>query len=186
MSRVGEQPITIPKEVSVSVEGSRVRIKGPLGELVQLIPPEIRVKVESSRVVVKRINDEKRSKSLHGLLRTLIFNMTKGVERGWKKELELVGVGYKAFMKGEKLILEVGFSHPVEITPPPGIKLEVSKNKITVSGIDKALVGQVAAEIRAVRKPEPYKGKGLRYVGEKVRRKPGKAAKIGAGIGGGK
>lgn len=185
MSRVGEQPVEIPEEVSVSVDDSRVKVKGPLGELVQLIPSEIKVEVKQNKVVVKRLNDEKRPKSLHGLMRTLIFNMVKGVTQGWSKELELVGVGFRATMEKEKLVLNVGFSLPVEFHPPPGIKLGVTKNRITVFGIDKALVGQVAAQIRAVKKPEPYKGKGVRYVGERVRIKPGKAAKIGAGVSGG-
>lgn len=186
MSRIGEQPIIIPEKVSVSVEGRRVKVKGPLGELIQTVPPEIQTGVSSNKIEVKRIDDTKKSKSLHGLMRTLIANMVRGVNQGWGKELELVGVGYRAVMEGEKLILSVGFSHTVTITPPLGIKLEATKNKIAVSGIDKALVGQVAAEIRAVRKPEPYKGKGIRYLGEKVRRKPGKAAKLGVGTTGGK
>lgn len=186
MSRVGEQPIEIPEGVSVSVEDSRIRVKGPLGELVQLVPPKIQVKVEPGKVVVKREDDEKRSKSLHGLMRTLVFNMVKGVSQGWRKELEMVGVGYKAAMEGEKLVLNVGFSHPVEFAPPPEIKIQVNKSIIAVLGIDKALVGQVAAEIRAVKKPEPYKGKGIRYVGEEVRRKPGKTAQVGVGAGVGK
>lgn len=185
MSRVGVQPIKIPAPVSVTVTGCRVQAKGPLGELIQVVPPEIKVEVDSGQIKVTRINDEKKSRALHGLFRTLIFNMVQGVDQGWKKELELVGVGYRAAMEGEKLILNVGFSHPVVIDPPSGIKLEAKKNQVAVQGPDKALVGQVAAEIRAVKKPEPYKGKGIRYLGEVVRTKPGKAAKIGAGIGAG-
>lgn len=186
MSRVGEQPITISEEVSVSVEGRHVKVKGPLGELAQMVPPEISVEINSNKVQVRRTDDTKKSKSLHGLMRTLIANMVRGVNQEWSKELELVGVGYRAAVEGGKLILNVGFSHTIPIIPPHGIKLEASKGKIVVSGIDKALVGQVAAEIRAVRKPEPYKGKGIRYLGEKVRRKPGKAAKLGAATEGGK
>lgn len=182
MSRVGAQPIKIPEGVSVTRADRRVEAKGPLGELSQLIPLEIEVKVKSGEVKLSRINDDKKAKALHGLFRTLIFNMVQGVAQGWKKELELVGVGYRAAMEGEKLVLNVGFSHPVIINPPPGIKLEASKNQIAVQGLDKALVGQVAAEIRAVKKPEPYKGKGIRYLGEQVRIKPGKAAKVGTGI----
>ena len=184
MSRIGIQPIKIAEKVSVTVAGQRVEAKGPLGELTQLVPPEIKVKVEGGEVKVSRINDEKKSKSLHGLFRTLIANMIRGVSQGWKKELELVGVGYRVKKEGEKLVLNVGFSHPVVVDSPPGIKLEAEKNQISVEGSDKALVGQVAAEIRAVRKPEPYKGKGIRYLGEVVRLKPGKAAKVGVGIGG--
>lgn len=185
MSRVGVQPIKIPSQVSVIVDGCRVKVQGPLGELIQVVPSEIRVEVDSDAAKISRINDEKRAKSLHGLLRTLIFNMVQGVSQGWKKELEVVGIGYRAAMEGEKLVLNVGFSHPVVVDPPPGIKLEVKKNQIVVQGLDKALVGQVAAEIRAVKKPDAYKGKGIRYLGEVVRTKPGKAAKIGAGIGAG-
>ena len=185
MSRVGAQPIEIPEEVSVSVDDGRIKVKGPKGELVQLVPPEIKVEVKQNKVIVKRLNDEKKPKSLHGLMRTLIFNMIKGVTQGWSKELELVGVGFRATLGKEKLFLNVGFSQPVEFDPPLGIRLDVTKNKITVLGIDKALVGQVAAQIRAIKKPEPYKGKGIRYVGERVRRKPGKAAKIGTGVSGG-
>lgn len=185
MSRIGAQPIKIPAPVSVAVTGRRVQVKGPLGELTQVVPPEIKVEVDSSQIKVTRINDEKKSRALHGLFRTLIFNMIQGVEQGWKKELELVGVGYRAAMEGERLILNVGFSHPVTVDPPPGIKLETKKNQVTVQGPDKALVGQVAAGIRTVKKPEPYKGKGIRYLGEVVRTKPGKAAKIGVGIGAG-
>ena len=183
MSRVGTQPIKVTEKVSVVVDGQKVRVQGPLGELFQMVPDEIKVVVESNEIKVSRTNEEKKSKALHGLFRTLIFNMVQGVDQGWKKELELVGTGYRAAMEGEKLVLSVGFSHPVVIDPPPGIKLGTDKGQVTVEGVDKALVGQVAAEIRAVKKPEPYKGKGIRYLGEVVRLKPGKSAKIGGGVG---
>lgn len=181
MSRIGRQPIKIPEEVKVTVENQIVRVDGPRGSLTQFVRPEIKVEVKNDEVKVLRTNEKKLAKALHGLTRTLIANMIMGTTKGWSKTLELHGVGYRAKMEGGKLVLKVGFSHPVEIVPPQGIELSVSGNKITVSGNDKALVGQVAAKIRAVRKPEPYKGKGIRYVGEKVRRKPGKAAKVGIG-----
>ena len=184
MSRIGKQPVPIPENVSVFLENSRLRVKGPLGELVQPIPPPLEVEIGEKEIKVKRKSEERKAKALHGLIRSLIFNMVKGVSDGWSRELEIVGVGYKARMEGEKLVLNVGFSHPVVFTPPKGIKLEVKKSRIKVFGIDKALVGQTAAQIRAIRKPEPYKGKGIRYLGEEVRRKPGKAAKVG--VGGGK
>jgi large subunit ribosomal protein L6 len=181
MSRIGKQPIEVPENVKVVVKGNLVMAFGPKGDLTQIVKPEIRVKVKDKVVEVTRGSDEKKAKALHGLTRTLIDNMIIGVSRGWAKELELHGVGYRARVEGDKLILNLGFSHPIEITPPCGIKVSVAKNRIIILGIDKALVGQVAANIRALKKPEPYKGKGIRYVGEKVRRKPGKAAQIGVG-----
>lgn len=184
MSRIGRQPIPIPSGVFVSFAHNQVKVRGPLGELIQDIPPCLQIEIGEEEIKVRRKGEEKKIKALHGLIRTLIFNMVKGVHEGWSKELEVVGVGYKVKMEGEKLILNVGFSHPVVFTPPKGIKLEVKKNRVKVFGIDKALVGQTAAQIRAIKKPEPYKGKGIRYLGEVVRRKPGKTIKVG--VGGGK
>lgn len=181
MSRVGNAPIEIPQGVIVSLEGQTVVVKGPLGELSMKYLPQVRVESSDNQIVVKRKKEDKFSKSVHGLTRSLIANMVTGVEKGWEKKLELVGVGFRAQTDGTHLILAVGYSHQVEINAPDGIKFEVADNtKITVSGIDKVLVGQVAAKIRAVRKPEPYKGKGIRYQGEYVRRKQGKAGKVGA------
>lgn len=181
MSRVGNVPIEIPPQVTVAVDGHRVVVKGPLGELSRQIRPEVKAEVVEQQVVVKRRKEDRISKSLHGLTRSLIANMVEGVERGWQKRLELVGVGFRAQTSGDKLTLAVGFSHPVEIKAPEGIKFAVEDNtQIVISGADKELVGQVAARVRAVRPPEPYKGKGIRYAGEYVRRKAGKAGKVGA------
>ncbi|MCL5784269.1 MAG: 50S ribosomal protein L6 [Patescibacteria group bacterium] len=181
MSRIGNTPIQIPSSVNVSVDGQEVLVKGPLGELSLSLRPEVKVEVADQQVVVRLKKGDSSAKAFHGLTRSLIANMVTGVEKGWQKKLELVGVGFRAQASGEKLTLAVGYSHPVEITAPEGIKLSAEDNtKITVSGIDKILVGQVAARIRSVRPPEPYKGKGIRYAGEYVRRKAGKAGKVGA------
>lgn len=181
MSRIGSAPITVPNNVAVDVDGQNVLVKGPLGELSMTFLPQVKVEVADGQVLVKRKRDDQTSRALHGLTRALIANMVTGVEKGWQKKLELVGVGFRAQSSGEKLTLNVGFSHPVEITAPEGIKLAAEENtKITVSGIDKTLVGQIAAKIRSVRPPEPYQGKGIRYAGEYVRRKAGKAGKAGA------
>jgi large subunit ribosomal protein L6 len=182
MSKIGEAPIQIPNGISVIAEGETVVVKGPLGELTTKVPRQIKIEIEDNIISVKRKNEDKFSRSLHGLIRSLIANTVVGVEKGWEKKLELIGVGYRTVAQGEKLILNVGYSHPVEVEMPAGVKFLVSDNtKITISGIDKILVGQVAAKIRDVRPPEPYKGKGIRYVGEYVRRKAGKAGKVGAG-----
>lgn len=182
MSRIGSAPIIIPSGVTVEITGSKVTVKGPLGELNMEYLPKVKVEVVDNQVIVTRKNEDKFSKSLHGLTRSLINNMVIGVEKGWEKKLELVGVGYRTTAMGEKLSLAIGYSHPVEITMPEGIKFTVSDNtKITLSGIDKIKVGQIAAKIRDVRPPEPYKGKGIRYAGEYIRRKAGKAGKVGAG-----
>lgn len=182
MSRVGSVPIIIPEAVNVEIDGHHVLVKGPQGVLEADFRPEIKIEQEDGKILVKRKKEDKLSKSLHGLTRSLIANMVLGVEKGWQKKLELVGVGFRAQTSGEKLTLAVGFSHSVEINAPEGIKFTVEDNtKITVVGIDKELVGQVAAKIRAVRRPEPYKGKGIRYAGEYIRRKAGKAGKVGAG-----
>jgi large subunit ribosomal protein L6 len=180
MSRIGKLPIPVAKNVQVDVDGATVKVKGPKGELVRSFPVGISFQNDGTTITVVRPNDEKKSRALHGLSRSLLANMVIGVADGYTKTLELQGVGYRATQAGEKVTLAVGFSHPVEIVPPAGIKLEVEgTTKVHVRGIDKELVGQVAANIRKVRKPEPYKGKGIRYLGEKVRRKAGKAGKAG-------
>jgi large subunit ribosomal protein L6 len=181
MSRIGKMPIAVPPEVKVTVQGSDVSAKGPKGEMARTVHRDMSVRLVDDRLIVTRPTDNRVHRSLHGLTRALLANMVQGVHEGFSKELEIQGVGYRAQLEGEKLILSVGYSHPVQIDPPPGITLSVDKSNrvITVEGVDKELVGRVAAEIRAVRKPEPYKGKGIRYVGEHVRRKAGKAGKIG-------
>ena len=178
MSRIGKQPIPVPSGVEVQIDGSTVTVKGPKGELSQTFSELMGISLEEGNVVVTRPDDSREAKSLHGLTRTLLSNMVVGVSDGFSKNLEIVGVGYRAVLKGTDLELALGFSHPVVVTPEAGITFEVpAPTKITVRGIDKQRVGQVAAEIRAWRKPEPYKGKGVRYEGEYVRRKLGKAAK---------
>jgi len=179
VSRIGRQPIPLPAGVEVQVEGNVVRVKGAKGELTRVLPEAIQVAVEDGRIVVRRASDDPEHKALHGLSRTLVANMVEGVTKGYEKSLEIRGVGYRAQMVGNKLQLVVGFSHPVEITPPPGIQVEVPKpTQIIVRGIDKELVGEFAAQIRRVRPAEPYLGKGIRYEGERVRRKAGKAGKV--------
>jgi large subunit ribosomal protein L6 len=181
MSRIGRQPITVPPEVDVSVDGSRVAVKGPRGSLEQSFHPDMRIVLEDGTIRVERPSDERLHRSLHGLTRSLIANMVEGVTNGFEKRLEIVGVGYRAALKESDLELALGFSHPVVFRAPPGIEFEVpTPSRITVRGNDKQQVGEVAAEIRKIRKPEPYKGKGIRYEGEYVRKKAGKAAK-GAG-----
>jgi large subunit ribosomal protein L6 len=176
MSRVGKAPIPIPQGVELKQAGSTVEVKGPKGSLSHTIPEGISLQVADGEVHVKRKGDAKRVRSLHGLSRTLIANMVMGVTEGFEKGLEIVGIGYRANVQGKNLQLSLGYSHPVIYPVPEGIEVEVEKqNKITVKGIDKQQVGQVAAEIRSFRRPEPYKGKGIRYVGEQVRRKAGKA-----------
>ncbi|RLE14057.1 MAG: 50S ribosomal protein L6 [Actinobacteria bacterium] len=176
MSRIGNSPISLPPGVEVKVNGDTVVVKGPKGSLTQAINSSISVVVDDGTLSVSRQNDERENKALHGLTRALINNMVIGVTEGYSKELTAVGVGYRAALKGKTLELLVGFSHPVNIETPDGITLEVPEpTKIIVSGMDKQKVGQVAADIRAVRPPEPYKGKGIRYVDEYVRRKAGKA-----------
>jgi len=174
MSRIGHQPVAIPEKVEVTIDSNVVKVKGPNGELQQVVNPRMDIKIEDNELVVTRPTDSKVDKSMHGLTRSLIVNMIEGVTEGFKKVLELNGVGYRALKKGSNLELQVGYSHPVVIEPPKGIDFEVDKNKVIVKGIDKQLVGQVAANIRAVRPPEPYKGKGIKYVDEVIRRKEGK------------
>ena len=179
MSRIGKLPVSIPAGVTITVdEKNVVTVKGPKGTLSQPVSPDMQVSLEEGVLLVKRASDDKRHRALHGLTRSLIHNMVVGTTAGFEKRLEIVGVGYKAQMNGAKLILNVGYSHPVEFTAPENISFEVpDPTKITVRGIDKQVVGQIAANIRAVREPEPYKGKGIRYEGERVRRKEGKTGK---------
>ncbi|MBZ9577761.1 50S ribosomal protein L6 [Patescibacteria group bacterium] len=174
MSRIGKKPIPIPEGVEVKIEGQNVIVKGPKGELQKEVRPEIKVEIKENEILVSPEKETKKTNAFWGLTRTLISNIIKGVTEGYEKKLEIQGVGYRANLEGEDLVLQVGFSHPVKIDKVEGIKFEVEKNIITISGIDKELVGQIAAKIRKVRKPEPYKGKGIRYLGEEVRRKPGK------------
>ena len=178
MSRIGKLPIHVPAGVTVTIKDNVVTVKGPKGELVQAVNPDIQVAIEDGVVHLTRPTDDKNHRALHGLYRALIHNMVVGVSEGYKKELELVGVGYRAALKGTDLELQLGYSHPVVVPAPENIAFEVpSQTEIIVKGISKEQVGQVAANIRAWRKPEPYKGKGIRYEGEYVRRKLGKAAK---------
>jgi large subunit ribosomal protein L6 len=182
MSRIGRQPIEIPEGVTVEVAGSRVSVAGPKGTLDQQVHQEMLVAVEDGAVRVQRPSDAGGHRALHGLTRTLIANMVEGVTKGFEKALEIHGVGYRAALNGADIELQVGFSHPVTVAPPDGIEFEVpAANRIVVRGIDKQLVGQVAANIRKIRKPEPYKGKGIRYEGEYVRKKAGKAAAAAMG-----
>jgi large subunit ribosomal protein L6 len=178
LSRIGKQPIAIPQGVEVSIEGSRVSVKGPRGTLERTVHPDMRLVRGDGELRVERPSDERDHRSLHGLTRTLVANMVEGVTNGFEKRLEIVGVGYRAALKDGGLELALGFSHTVAFPAPPGIEFEVpAPNRITIRGIDKELVGEVAADIRKIRKPEPYKGKGIRYEGEYVRKKAGKAAK---------
>ena len=180
MSRIGKLPIAIPAGVDVTIDGSTVTVKGPQGTLTRTVHGNIAVAVENNEIVVTRPNDEKLNRSLHGLTRTLIANMVEGVAHGYKKELEINGIGYRAAMQGTQLVMNIGFSHQVFMDQPEGIKIEVpSPNKIVISGPDKQKVGQFAAEVREKRPPEPYKGKGIKYVDEHIRRKEGKAGKGG-------
>ena len=178
MSRIGRMPIAIPAGVTVEIaENNKVTVKGPKGTLNRVLPSEMEIKAEGSEVTVTRPNDLKKMKSLHGLTRTLINNMVVGVTDGFTKELEVNGVGYKASKSGKKLTLNLGYSHPVEMEDPEGLESTVEGNKIFVKGIDKEKVGQYAAEIRDKRRPEPYKGKGIKYADEVIRRKVGKTGK---------
>ncbi|HWQ28706.1 MAG TPA: 50S ribosomal protein L6 [Dehalococcoidia bacterium] len=178
MSRIGRQPIPISPQVQVTIDGSHVVVKGPKGELALDVHPDLRLHLDDGKLIVTRPTDQPHHRALHGLTRALLANMVAGVEHGFTKTLELQGVGYRAQQAGSKVQLSLGFSHPVEVEPPPGITLEVEgTSRIHVRGIDKQLVGQVAANIRSLRPPEPYKGKGIRYADERVRRKAGKAGK---------
>jgi large subunit ribosomal protein L6 len=179
MSRIGKSPIPVPSGVDVTLNGRRIAVKGPQGVLERDLPGEITIRQEDSTLLVERPNDERQNRALHGLTRSLVANMVAGVTAGFSKDLEIVGVGYRAIAKSpQQLELALGFSHPVFVDAPEGITFDVpAPNRVTVRGIDKEKVGQVAADIRKIRKPEPYKGKGVRYAGEVVLRKAGKAAK---------
>lgn len=179
MSRIGKKPVAVPAGVQITVsKDNLVTVKGPSGQLEQRMPEDTQLKIEDNQALVTRLSDDKTHRSLHGLTRSLLANMIEGVTKGYVRNLELVGVGYRAALQGKDLNLVVGYSHPVIINPPRGVEFEVpAPNKISVKGIDKQVVGQIAAEIRAVRKPEPYLGKGIKYEGEQIRRKVGKAGK---------
>ena len=180
MSRIGRLPIAVPSTVDVTIDGRLLTVKGPKGTLSRTLHPDMTVSREEGTLVVTRPTEQKTHKQLHGLTRTLVNNMVVGVTDGYRKGLEITGVGYRATLNGQKLTLNLGYSHPIEIDPPAGISFEVENpTRLAVVGIDKELVGQVAAKVRSTRKPEPYKGKGVRYAGEKIRRKAGKAGKIG-------
>jgi large subunit ribosomal protein L6 len=177
MSRIGRAPIAVPAGVDVTIDGEQVNVKGPKGSLGQVVSPEMTISLDGGVITVTRPSDSKTHRSLHGLTRTLVANMVTGVTTGFEKRLEIVGVGYRASLKGKDLEILVGYSHPVVVVPPALIEFEVpAPTQIVVKGIDRQAVGQVAAEIRSIRKPEPYKGKGIRYQGEVVRRKVGKRA----------
>ena len=174
MSRIGKKPILILEGVEVKIEGQKVIVKGPKGELQKEIRPELKVEKKDNQILITPAKETKKTKAFWGLSRAIIFNMIKGVKEGFEKKLEIQGVGFRANLEGEDLVLNIGYSHPVKIKKPESINFSVVKNIITVSGSDKELVGQITARIREVRKPEPYKGKGIRYLGEEVRRKVGK------------
>jgi len=178
MSRIGKTPIDVPQGVVVDIKRNRVVVTGPKGELSRSFNPDMKIKLDDNILTVSRPGDGRQHRSLHGLTRSLLANMVKGVSQGFEKNLEIVGVGYKAEKSGDKIVLRIGYSHLVEMTPPSGVSIDIEGvNKIKVKGIDKEAVGQMAAEIRAVRPPDAYKGKGIRYAGEVVRLKPGKAGK---------
>ncbi|MCL0076797.1 50S ribosomal protein L6 [Dehalococcoidia bacterium] len=178
MSRVGRRPIPVPEGVEVEFAGGEIAARGPLGTLSRSISPDMSIELSNGVLTVSRPTDSKTHRSLHGLTRTLIANMVQGVSEGFQKDLEIVGVGYRAQLSGEKLIFQLGYSHPVEVSAPPGISFSIKgTNKVMVSGIDKELVGKVSAQIRALRPPDHYKGKGVRYSGEQVRLKAGKSGK---------
>ncbi|PSB14425.1 50S ribosomal protein L6 [filamentous cyanobacterium CCP1] len=178
MSRIGKRPIPIPQKVTIAIDGQHVAVKGPKGELARTLPGEVEVVQDSDTLLVNRRNETRVARQRHGLCRTLVANMVEGVSQGFQKRLEIQGVGYRAQVQGRNLVLNVGYSHQVHIEPPEGIQLAVENNtNVIVTGIDKEAVGNIAAQIRAVRPPEPYKGKGIRYAGEMVRRKAGKAGK---------
>ncbi len=178
MSRIGRMPVPVPPGVEVRVDGTRVRVKGPKGELERVFHPDLRIEVQDGRLVVHRPSDLRHHRALHGLTRALLHNMVRGVSEGYAVELEIHGTGYRASKQGDNLVLQVGYTHPVELQPPAGITFEVPQpTRVVVRGADKELVGQVAAKVRAVRPPDPYKGKGIRYAGEALRLRPGKAGR---------
>ena len=179
MSRIGKKPISLPAKVSVAIDGQKVTVKGPKGELSHEVHPNIQIKQEDSTILVERPNDERQNRALHGLTRALIANMVTGVSDGFRKTLLIEGVGYNGDLRGKDLVMKLGYSHEIVVNPPPGISFTVEDRgtKIHVDGYDKQVVGQIAADIRKLRPPEPYKGKGVRYSGERIRRKAGKAGK---------
>lgn len=178
MSRIGKKPVPVPSGVTVSIDSQSVVVKGPKGELSRMLPDEVNIAKDDEQIVVTRQDDSRSARARHGLSRTLIANMVEGVSKGFEKRLEIKGVGYRASVKGKTLTMNLGYSHPVEFEPPEGIEFKVESNtNVIITGIDKELVGTVAAKIRDARPPEPYKGKGVRYLGEMVRRKAGKAGK---------
>lgn len=180
MSRIGKQPINVPKGIEIKIEGILISVKGPKGTLSRKIDEKLKLERKEDQLELVRLSEERRVRALHGLTRTLISNMVQGVSEGFAKELELSGVGYRAALEGKNLVLQIGYSHPVVFNPLPGIEFKVQgQTKVTVLGADKEMVGQVAANIRSSRPVEPYKGKGIKYAGEKVRRKAGKAASAG-------
>ena len=180
MSRIGRLPITVPATVDVTIDGRQLTVKGPKGTLSRALHPDMTLSQEDGTLLVTRPTEQKTHKQLHGLTRTLVNNMVVGVTDGYRKGLEITGVGYRAALNGKRLTLNLGYSHPIEIDPPDGISFEVENpTRLAVVGIDKELVGQMAAQVRSTRKPEPYKGKGVRYAGEHIRRKAGKAGKVG-------
>jgi large subunit ribosomal protein L6 len=181
MSRIGRQPVPVPDDVQVEIKGSRVKVKGPRGELTRGFDPNMHIELQDGALVVRRPTDQRHHRALHGLTRALLNNMVIGVTDGFRKVLQIVGVGYRAELVGVNLIMHLGYSHSIEVKPPPDVTFtfEPRAKLITVEGIDKEVVGQVAADIRRLRPPEPYKGKGVRYQGEHIRRKAGKAGKIG-------
>lgn len=181
MSRIGKQPISVPDKVQVDIQGNHVTVKGPLGELSRAFSPDMSITLEDGILGVERPTNHRNHRAMHGLTRALLANMVTGVSQGYSKTLEIVGTGYRALMQGEDLVLHLGYSHPIEFPAPAGISFEVPRGgrSVIVNGVDKELVGEIAARIRRQRPPEPYKGKGVRYEGEYVRRKAGKAGRIG-------
>ena len=181
MSRIGKQPIAIPQEVQVAINGCEVTVKGPKGELKRNVHPDITVALQDNNIIVTRPDDSKNHKALHGLTRTLLSNMVQGVTKGYEKSLEIMGVGYRAQKAGDKITFQIGFSHPVEVVPPPGMTMALEgQTKIKISGIDKEALGQFAANLRAIYPPDSYRGKGIKYADERLRLKPGKAGKATA------
>jgi large subunit ribosomal protein L6 len=181
MSRIGKQPVPIPANVTVTIKGREVTVKGPQGELKRRFDPDMKIEQDDGQIVVSRPTDQRRHRALHGLTRALISNMVIGVNEGYERRLEIIGTGYRAEMQGEDLKLSLGYSHDIVVVPPPGVKFQIEDRGklIILTAVDKELIGQVAADIRKLRPPEPYQGKGIRYLGEYVRQKAGKAGKIG-------
>jgi large subunit ribosomal protein L6 len=181
MSRIGKQPVPVPENVTVTIKGSEVTVKGPQGELKRRFDPDMKIEQDNGQIVVSRPTDQRRHRALHGLTRALINNMVIGVNEGYERRLEIIGTGYRAEMQGEDLKLSLGYSHDIVVVPPPGVKFQIEERGklIILTSADKELIGQVAADIRKLRPPEPYQGKGIRYLGEYVRQKAGKAGKIG-------